>query len=264
MPIMKRMNEAWSDLLAKIIHHGDVVSPRGLSTMELPHQQIVVNMLSPVLTIPARKLSYKFMAAEAYWILTGDNRVESISPYNPNIASFSDDGKTFFGAYGPRIMSQLNYVIDKLYADNNTRQAGLTIWRENPPVTKDTPCTVAIFFSIRHGRLNVHVFMRSSDIWLGVPYDVFNFSMLGCLVCCRLHQQYNIRLMPGALYLTAVSSHLYDPNREKAMECINQFPYEIPGPVPVAMYNSEDALFNTLALLRTSLPGHKLRWWEHQ
>ena len=157
---MKDFSRTWLDALNDILVNGDLVAPRGKLTKEIPQRTIVVNMRKPVLRVPDRSLSYKFMVAEAFWILSGDDRVETIAPYNSRIAEFSDDGERFFGAYGPKIVAQLPYIVEKLLADEDSRQAGLTIWRECPPNTKDVPCTVAIFFSIRGGKLNVHVFMR--------------------------------------------------------------------------------------------------------
>jgi thymidylate synthase len=210
------------------------------------------------------------MAAEAYWILSGDDRVETIAPYNPNISAFSDDGVKFFGAYGPKIHSQIDYVVAKLCADKFSRQAGLTIWRENPPKTLDVPCTVSIFFNIREkedGRnfLNVNVFMRSSDIWLGVPYDVFNFSMLGYMVCGMLRKA-GIDVEPNCLYLTAASGHLYEKNFHGAAAIIKKFGHDLifaeVAPPPAKLWQSRAELMETLDVLRTTSPGNKLRWWE--
>jgi thymidylate synthase len=203
------------------------------------------------------------MAAEAFWILSGDDRVESISQFNARIAEFSDDGKTFFGAYGPKIMTQLPYVVAKLREDDLSRQAVLTIWRECPPPTKDVPCTVAISFTLRDGKLNTHVFMRSSDLWLGLPYDVFNFSMLGHLVCANLNSQTADPDVaePGTLHLTAVSSHLYEINWAQAGMCL---PDRTKSQLstPDRMYQDPIYLMETLAELRYTKPGDELRWWE--
>jgi thymidylate synthase len=264
------MNRVWLNLLNDILEGGDPVSPRGQATLELPQKTIVVNMRSPVLTLPQRLLNYRFMAAEAFWILTGDNRVETIAPYNSHISQFSDDGVTFFGAYGPKIISQLTYVVDKLRDDEVTRQAGLTLWRENPPTTKDVPCTIAIWFQIRDRHLNCHVFMRSSDVWLGIPYDVFNFSMLAHLVCARYRDDGNVAsrfkrrpISPGNLYLTAASSHLYERNHASAEDCLRHGEnVPIPHETPTTLYDSEAFLLTVLEKLRDSKPGDPLRWWE--
>lgn len=249
--------EMWLNLLSNILDHGRQVSPRGLTTKELVHHAISFDMRYPVITASDRKLSYKFMAAEARWILTGDDRVATIAPYNQNIAKFSDDGRIFFGAYGPKVVSQLPYVVGKLRADRDTRQAGMTLWRENPPETKDTPCTVAIFFNRRSGQLHCHVFMRSSDAWLGIPYDVFNFSMLAYLVCGLLADG----TRPGWLYLTAMSSHLYEQDWAKATACLGQVPSQVPA-APEELWQDPQALLGRLCLLQDTPAGHPARWWQ--
>lgn len=259
---MKDFSQTWLEAIFDILTNGDPVAPRGKMTKEIQQRTMTVNMRKPVLKVPDRSLSYRFMAAEAYWILSGDDSVEGIAPYNSRIAEFSDDGARFFGAYGPKIMGQLDYVVTKLKADRDTRQAGLTIWRENPPDTKDVPCTVAIFFSLRGSELNAHVFMRSSDVWLGVPYDVFNFSMLSHLICCRLNSEYGANMYsPGKLYLTAASSHLYEINWGDAKLCMSSRVFDQPE-TPEVLWNDQHGLMAWLKDLRDTKPGHKLRWWE--
>jgi thymidylate synthase len=254
----------WRRQLSNVLLNGLEVSPRGKLTRELLHQSFAIDMRRPVLRAPLRKLDYKFMAAEAFWILSGDDRVEGIAPFNKRISEFSDDGKTFFGAYGPKIMEQLGYVLAKLAEDDLSRQAVLTIWREQPPPTKDVPCTVAISFTLREGKLNVHVFMRSSDLWLGLPYDVFNFSMLGHLVCAKLNaipdaKEPNVE--PGLLHLTAVSSHLYEVNWAAAAMCLNQRMSDQVD-TPELMHLDPIHLMEVLSELRYTVPGDERRWWE--
>lgn len=257
-------SRTWLDAINDILSNGDPVAPRGKMTREIPQRTMVVDMRRPVLRVPDRSLSYKFMAAEAFWILSGDDRVETISPYNSRIKDFSDDGERFFGAYGPKIKAQLPYIVEKLMTDEDSRQAGLTIWRECPPQTKDVPCTVAIFFSIRSGKLNAHVFMRSSDVWLGVPYDVFNFSMLAHLVCGLLneHRQLTKAVKPGRLFLTAASSHLYETNWADAKLCLASEVLEQPE-TDILLWNDAQHLMKTLAALRETKAGDSLRWWEN-
>jgi thymidylate synthase len=256
-------SQVWISTLNTVLSDGAIVAPRGKVTLEIPQHTIEVDMRKPVLCVPARNLGYKFMAAEAYWILSGDDRVETIAPYSARIKDFSDDGERFFGAYGPKIKAQLPYVVEKLLSDPYSRQAGLTIWRECPPETKDVPCTVTVFFSIRDAKLNAHVFMRSSDVWLGVPYDVFNFSMLSHLVCGLLNEQF-VRadhVRPGRLYLTAASSHLYRENWEDAKFCTTSQVFAQPE-TDILLWNDPHHLMAVLCQLRDTKQGDPLRWWE--
>jgi thymidylate synthase len=206
--IHNHMDRAWIMAINEVHLFGDRVVPRGKPTLELLNHTIAVDMRYPVLSVPERKLGYKFMAAEAAWILSGDNRVETIKQYSKTISDFSDDGITFFGAYGTKIISeQFIYAKDVLKKDHNTRQAVINIWRESPKESKDIPCTLSCQFMIRQCMLDLFVTMRSSDIWLGVPYDIFNFSMLGVMMLLALNDP---RLQLGTIYNTAASRHLYE------------------------------------------------------
>lgn len=221
---MQHIDSVWIDLITKIMGTGFEVHPRGMPTMELLANTTVVDMGDPILTVPERELGYRFLAAEAHWILSGDNRVETIAPYSKQISRFSDDGVRFFGAYGPKVMEQMSYVVRTLGEDNESRQAVMTIWRERPGPTKDVPCSIALQFMIRNGKLNCHATMRSSDAWLGWVYDVFNFSMISWAVLLEL-KQWGLRdyvdLEIGKLYLTAASQHLYKAQWDKCEDIID-------------------------------------------
>lgn len=286
MTSAKQMNSVWLEALRKV-RSGNAVSPRGKPTREILQHTLMIDMRRPILTIPERKLNYQFMAAEAFWILSGDNTVAGIAPYNKNISQFSDDGVIFAGAYGPKIHDQIQYVVNKLCEDLNTRQAGLTIWRQNPGPSKDIPCTVAIFFSVRQNKLNTHVFMRSNDIWLGTPYDVFNFSMLGHYVCSWVNAK-RIRggvnaipnenggvISPGVLYHTAASLHLYEENNAQCDSLISSVDKRLSAGIceissqqnetPESYFNPQIGtrnLIDSLKELRETKVGDSQRWWE--
>ncbi len=233
-------NQAWVELLRKILDFGDVSAPRGKRIKELLGHQTRIDMASPVVTVRARKLGRSFMPAEAAWIMSGDNRVATIENYAKHIASFSNDEVYFDGAYGPKIVDQLTYVVDKLCEDPDTRQAVLNIWRENPRDSKDVPCTISAQWLIRNGTIHCVDTMRSSDAWLGAPYDWYNFSMLTCYVVllvrerCRSYWKRtkvaNVlnptwmmlnSLKLGNLIFNAGSQHLYETNWEAARAILN-------------------------------------------
>lgn len=203
---------AWLELLSKVYYQGHESAPRGMKIKEVLACAATVSLDQPIVVEPGRDLGYKFMAAEAAWILSGDNRVSTISPFARHIKDFSDDGVFYFGAYGPKIIDQLPYVCQKLAEDNDTRQAVMTIWRETPPKTKDVPCTVSVQWFIRDGELHCVDVMRSSDLWLGWPYDIFNFAMLSHYIRLLLRDHFNLHVGAGTLTLFAGSQHIYERN----------------------------------------------------
>jgi thymidylate synthase len=192
-------------------------APRHLKIKEFINDGFIVDMDKPIITIPERKLNHNFMTGEAWWILDGRNDVRSLSKYMGKIKRYSDDGVRFFGAYGPKIVDQLSYCIKILVEDRDTRQSCLTIWRQNPPFSKDIPCTVSLQFFLREDRLYTVANMRSQDIWLGLPYDAFNFSAISFFMCLSLRdilKQPTLKL--GELYINAASRHIYETNYQEA------------------------------------------------
>lgn len=205
-------NDVWGAMLRTLADQGERVAPRGQRCREFTGATSYWDMDRPVITVRTRKLNYRFMCAEAAWILSGDNRTSSIVPFNSKLMDFSDDTLTFRGAYGPPFRDQLPYLARVLCTDPETRQAVATIWRPRPEATRDVPCTVALQFLVREGALRLIVTMRSSDAWLGIPYDVFNFSMMGAYVLAYLRQcdplWSDTKL--GQLQINAGSQHLYE------------------------------------------------------
>lgn len=277
------MNFEWYQALVSVMLHGEKVAPRGIAVRELMHRTIKVDMRNPVLTIPERNLNYRFMAAEAGWILSGSDRLEDLGSQADRLRPYSDDGLTLTGAYGPRFVRQLGYVVKALNDDPDTRQATMTIWRPEAArayqdlgqVSKDVPCTVAVDFKFRDGKLSTHVFMRSSDVWLGLPYDVFTFTMMAC----RVAELLSYPVLLGDLYLTAASSHIYDRNTDDASLLItaiqerlgsaNNDPMAGGKDLPLEFYMPETRLAtpgrgvrDRLHALRGSRVGDPMRWWE--
>lgn len=262
----------WLEHLDDLIAMGKYVAPRGLPIREQLQVTHTIDMRRPVLNVPERKMNVRLMASEPLWTLAGRNDTDYLREVTTRMDQYSDDGRTLFGAYGPHWVLQLPYVINTLVEDRSSRRAGMTIWRQCPYKTLDPPCTVGFFFGIRGNELNMHVFMRASDVWLGLPYDVFTFSMLAHAVCgeYNLRQPVPEKLAPGLLYLTAATSHVYEHDVEAAREVLEQYK-QAPGKIikaadtsktPAVMYLRPDGLRDTLNRLRDDADYRKHPWWQ--
>lgn len=132
-----------------------------------------------------------FHFMEGLWMLAGRNDVAWLSQFNSRMVQFSDNGRTFHGAYGYRwrnhfspgeLTDQLRYVAEKLKNDLNDRRAVLSIWDPSSDlcrVGKDVPCNLAAHFSVSDRGLDMIVFNRSNDIiWGCYGANAVHFSML--------------------------------------------------------------------------------------
>ena len=208
---------AWVQLLSKLINNGRSVSPRGIPTREILNVTLEFPMEANIIAHPIRNLNYKFMVAEWLWIAFGHSELRIISQYNMEMARFSDDGVSLYGAYGPRWNGQYGQVARLLRDDFTSRQAVIVIWRENPIKSKDVPCTLTFQFFIRDDKLDMTVNMRSSDVWLGIPYDVFTFTQLGNVMAALLE------VPRGQFVMNLGSSHLYLQNEEAAIRVLRDY-----------------------------------------
>lgn len=205
------------DVYAEVAHEvrsrGVKRSARGLETRDL--EDVVIHLDSPLDALPVgcgRNLNRAIAAAEAMQLVGRFSDPEWMVRISPEFAKFREDSGHFHGAYGHRIDYQLADAVAKLKADPDTRQAVIALWDADLDGTlmlhtkKDYPCTVAIGLSRTFNKLNVRVTMRSNDVWLGLPYDLFQFTQLQLSACNALE------LDPGSYTHTAWSMHLYERN----------------------------------------------------
>lgn len=266
------INDVWFKILEALyeddINNVLVTSPRGMETREILGPTIeLLDPQSSILGSSNRKMNYQFMVAEALWMLSGFNRVDLIEPYNLSLGKFAaDPGASHFqGAYGPRILDQLDYVVQVLLADRDSRQAVLTIWRPRPRASADVACTVAMQFLIRNEQLHMHTYMRSQDVWLGTPYDIFNFTLLQQLVANRIGD-----VLLGTYRHTMGSMHMYQRNYDDVEAVIanrqrGDLNHRLPliESVPMASIAAAYAELTTIApnFARESSRGNFVRDW---
>lgn len=208
--------KAWLEVVTDVLHYGEMSSPRGKRTKELLGISIKVEeSLNNLLVHPVRDLNYRFAVAEFFWITAGLEVLEPLARYNSRMREFSDDGQILAGAYGPRLMPQIEYVLRQLRKPES-RQAVATIWTPNPAASKDIPCTLSYQFLSRAGKIHGIVTMRSSDLWLGLPYDFYTFSQILNAVAGE------IGLDPGSLTMQLGSAHLYEEHWHPALVVIQR------------------------------------------
>jgi thymidylate synthase len=216
----------WRGVMQDLLANGDEVSPeslganwRGRTNRELLGYQTRVPMDSPVVLCPGRKLGYRFMAAEAAAILSGDNSLATIRPFAKQMDKLSEDGLTMTGHYGPPFRDQVSYVLAALRKDPSSRQAVCVLWRPRPALGGEIPCTLTLQWIVRLGRMHCFVNMRSSDAWMGLPYDLFAFSMMSAYLAIALRGD-GCEFELGDLTVTAGSQHLFKIDWPSAGECI--------------------------------------------
>lgn len=218
--------DAFEKAYNTLLEYGEEVESRVGKTKHLTDVTIRIDKPEHNVCLnPQRNLSLKYMIAEIKWYMDGSNKVEDIAKYAKMWRDLSDDGETVNSAYGYRIFhqfgfDQLQYCIEKLKKNPHDRQAVIHIKDASNKPTKDTPCTCLIQFTVFKGKLNAHVYMRSNDIWLGLPYDVAFFTTLQQWVAFRLG------IPVGYYYHTVGDLHLYEKHWNKGVKYSGDYDYD--------------------------------------
>lgn len=200
----------WMVLLKELLLGGQSSSPRGYGTREILNVTLeITNGLDNILVDYVRNVNHKFMIAEWLWVQAGLEEVSILASYNSVMKNFSDDGEILSGAYGPRLLPQIPYIIRSLKKPDS-RQAVATIWTPSPNDSRDIPCTISLQWLVRSEKLHCTVNMRSSDVWLGIPYDFFTFSQITNYISSR------VGVPVGSVTMNLASSHLYESNTQEA------------------------------------------------
>lgn len=204
--IINSGRSGYRDILNTVVHHGRKSQPRALKTLDAGPVTVILRTPYDALPIGVgRSISRRIAAAEAMQLISGFS-IPSLLP--SSFDRFKEDDGSFWGAYGIRIANQLEHIVRKLKNDPDTRQAIITLWNpdldnEDPP-RRDHPCTIALGFRIINDTLRLNVLMRSSDAWLGIPYDWFQFTSL------QLSVAHVLGITPGLYTHTTWSLHLYE------------------------------------------------------
>lgn len=215
--------EAYVDLCKQIRDNTQYVSsPRGMKIKEnLGVQFRIYNPRDRLPRVAARNFSLAYFVAETLWYLNADDSTEWISYYAPFWSNISDNNKTANSAYGARIFKthprigngnivQWDYVKEELRKDPDSRRAVIHIRTPSDSIleSKDVPCTLSLQFFIRENKLHLHVSMRSSDIILGLAYDVPAFTTIQEILANEL----GVEL--GEYVHTSNSLHCYERDFE--------------------------------------------------
>lgn len=162
---------------------------------------------------------------EFLWYASGSDDPAFVERYIPNYRASIGGADVATGAYGPRLFGangQFRSVVAALQSGPESRQAVIQLFDADDLLRnrRDVPCTCTLQFLVRDGALELYVYMRSNDAFLGLPHDVFSFTMLQELAASML----SLNLGP---YVHMVGSlHVYDKHSQAIREYLDEGIFE--------------------------------------
>lgn len=165
-------------------------------------------------------------AAEVAWQFIGTTKPDFIMKHAPKIWSdFIEDGK-LKTAYGYRWRShfkrdQIKMAVDQLRDNPTNRQLYISAWDPStdglgaPDQPKNIPCPVGFSLTATDDELHMSLFIRSSDVFVGLPYDVMGYALTLDAIAASVDRK------PGTLHVTLAHPHLYEPHFSMVRHCMS-------------------------------------------
>ena len=240
--------QQYHDLLKDILENGVRKEDRtGTGTISVFARQFRHDMADGFPLLTTKKLHLKSIINELIWFLSGDTNVRWLQE---NGVSIWNEWATEAGELGPVYgkqwtawptrdggeINQIDYVIDCLKNRPDSRRILFHAWNveylpdegRSPVENAEAglmalpPCHLLYQFYVAEGRLSAQLYIRSSDSFLGLP---FNMASLAVLVM-MLAQQTDLE--PGEIVVTTGDSHLYVNHLEQVKEQLSREPRALP------------------------------------
>ncbi|MBZ5563959.1 MAG: thymidylate synthase [Acidobacteriia bacterium] len=209
-------------VIAEIQAHGEMTHPSAGDALELTG--VLIEVANPRARLSRTETRGKLFSClgELCWYLAKSKDLSFITYYIPKYADDAD-GDEISGGYGPRLfnwrgLNQVEKVTDVLRSKPDSRQAVIQLFDAGDLHRghKSIPCTGTLQFLLRGGALHMFASMRSNDVFLGLPHDVFCFTMLQEIIASEL-------CVELGTYKQAVGSlHLYTRRMNDAKQFLNE------------------------------------------
>jgi thymidylate synthase len=120
-------------------------------------------------------------------------------------------------------IDQIKYVLEELSKDTNSRRAVLSAW--NPSDLKKMalpPCHILYIFNRCSKGLSCHLTLRSSDLFLGLPFNIASTALLTHIFAHVLH------IPANEISLSICDAHIYEEHTPQVAKQIDSEMYDLP------------------------------------
>jgi thymidylate synthase len=188
----------------------------------------------PLLT--TKTVNFKAMFAELAWMLRGETNINTLdAKIWDEWADENGDLGPVYGAQWRRwptgpvqfgddgVIDQLGQIIQQIKDNPESRRHVVSAWNvAQLPDMKLSPCHVLFQFYVDGDRIDLQLYQRSADIFLGVPFNVASYALLLEMVAAECG------LRAGEFIHTFGDLHLYANHVEQAKEQLSRVPTSLP------------------------------------
>lgn len=120
-------------------------------------------------------------------------------------------------------VDQLANLIEGIKTDPNGRRHILTAWNvAELDQMALPPCHVLAQFYVSKGKLSCHMYQRSVDVFLGLPFNIASYALLTHMIA------HVCDLQVGELIISTGDTHIYSNHVSQVKQQLNREPMKLP------------------------------------
>ena len=239
---MKTIDEQYLEVLQELVVSSAHVEGRnGGVTTHFGKQLIFEDVGTNFPILLSKKIHFKSVMVELLWFIKGMTNTDYLHKHGVTIwDEWADKNGELGPVYGAqwrkwltndqhdngdyKIVDQLKDVIQRIKNKPYDRRLIVSAWN---PAEIDSmalpPCHMFFQFHVRPtGELDIQMYQRSADWFLGVPFNITSYALLLILVAREVGR------VPGKLVHTFGNYHLYDNHLIPAKIHLGQANYQTP------------------------------------
>eukprot|EP00871_Galdieria_phlegrea_P005648 jgi/Galph1/6084/GphlegSOOS_G4688.1 len=243
------------ELVQTVMEHGIFKNDRtGIGTLSIFGHQMRFNLRHHFPLLTTKKVFWKGVVHELLWFIRGSTNAKELGEKNVHIwdgnasraflnqiglydreegdlgpiygfqwRHFGAKYRTMHDKYQNEGVDQLADIVESLKKNPNSRRMILTAWNPSAiPEMALPPCHVLCQFYVSDGYLSCHMYQRSCDMGLGVPFNIASYALL-TYIMAKI-----VNMSPGDLIYSMGDVHIYSNHIGPLMIQLNRKPRTFP------------------------------------
>ena len=227
--------DVYLKLMQQILDEGvEQMDRTGTGTRSLFGAQMRFDLGQGFPLLTTKKLHLRSIIVELLWFLRGDTNVRWLQERRVSIWNeWADENGDLGPVYGKqwrdwetsdgRHIDQIAELIALIRRDPASRRQIVSAWNPGDLAAMAlAPCHCLFQTQVAAGRLNLQLYQRSADFFLGVPFNIASYALLTHMLAreCGLE--------PGVFVWTGGDVHLYANHLDQARTQLARAPRPLP------------------------------------
>jgi len=223
------------ELLDHILKNGESKNDRtGTGTLSIFGYQMRFDLSRGFPLVTTKKLHIRSIVYELLWFLSGDTNIRYLNDNGVSIWNeWADNNGDLGPVYGKQWRSwsapnnetidQISNLLINIRENPDSRRHIISAWNvsdvENMALP---PCHCLFQFYVSNNKLSCHLYQRSADVFLGVPFNIASYALLTHMIA------HVSNLNVGDFVHTFGDAHIYTNHVEQVKLQLQRKPMNLP------------------------------------